>query len=474
MEYELVMGLETHIELNTQTKIFCRCPVRFGQPPNTDCCPVCIGMPGTLPVLNREAVHFAALAGLALHCEVHLKSQMSRKHYFYPDLAKAYQITQQQVPICGPGWLELSNGKVIRIQRIHMEEDAGKLIHNGSDVLVDYNRAGVPLIEIVTHPDFRSAREAADYLEQLQGIMRYLGISDGKMQEGSLRCDVNISVRPKGQRTLGERTEIKNMNSLSYLVKAVEYEFRRQAELLERGEEVCRETRRYDQKTGTTQLMRKKEAETDYLYFEEPDIPPVVLSPQELEAWNRELPELPMQKRKRYQQEGLSLQEASALVKYPKIAAYFEEACRWVQKPSLAAKWMLTHLFASFQTEGEKEAGAFPLSPRQFGEFLQGIEAGSIRRNYAKEVLAHLIATGDPLEQSLAKIQKEDMGEKELETLCQTCLQLYPEAAADYLRGKKQAIKALLGAAMKLSKGRANPQQAQQMLEKLIHQKEKA
>ncbi len=245
MEYELMMGLETHVELNTRTKIFCGCPVRFGQPPNTDCCPVCIGMPGTLPVLNREVVHFGVLAGLALHCAINLESRMSRKHYFYPDLAKAYQITQQQIPLCEQGWLELPNGKTIRIERIHIEEDAGKLIHNGEDVQVDYNRGGVPLIEIVTYPDFRSAKEAADYLEQLQEIMRYLGISDGKMQEGSMRCDVNISVRPKGQGQMGERTEIKNMNSISYLIKAVEYEFQRQVELLERGGRISRETRRY-------------------------------------------------------------------------------------------------------------------------------------------------------------------------------------------------------------------------------------
>ena len=471
MEYELMMGLETHVELNTRTKIFCGCPVRFGQPPNTDCCPVCIGMPGTLPVLNREVVHFGVLAGLALHCAINLESRMSRKHYFYPDLAKAYQITQQQIPLCEQGCLELPTGKTIRIERIHIEEDAGKLIHNGEDVQVDYNRGGVPLIEIVTYPDFRSAKEAADYLEQLQEIMRYLGISDGKMQEGSMRCDVNISVRPKGQGQMGERTEIKNMNSISYLIKAVEYEFQRQVELLERGGRISRETRRYDQKTGTTQLMRKKEDQTDYLYFEEPDIPPVVLSAQEVEEWGRELPELPMQKRKRYQEQGLSPQETAALVKYPKVAAYFEESCEWVQKPALAAKWMLTHLFSVLSTEGQKEEGQFPLPSSRFGEFLQGIETGTVRRNYAKEVLSHMISSGDSLKESLKKIQKEEMTERELEALCRDCLESHPEAVSDYLRGKTQAVKALIGTVMKASKGRANPQKTQILLQKLMLEK---
>lgn len=412
MEYELMMGLETHVELNTRTKIFCGCPVRFGQPPNTDCCPVCIGMPGTLPVLNREVVHFGVLAGLALHCAINLESRMSRKHYFYPDLAKAYQITQQQIPLCEQGWLE-----------------------------------------------------------QLQEIMRYLGISDGKMQEGSMRCDVNISVRPKGQGQMGERTEIKNMNSISYLIKAVEYEFQRQVELLERGGRISRETRRYDQKTGTTQLMRKKEDQTDYLYFEEPDIPPVVLSAQEVEEWGRELPELPMQKRKRYQEQGLSPQETAALVKYPKVAAYFEESCEWVQKPALAAKWMLTHLFSVLSTEGQKEEGQFPLPSSRFGEFLQGIETGTVRRNYAKEVLSHMISSGDSLKESLKKIQKEEMTERELEALCRDCLESHPEAVSDYLRGKTQAVKALIGTVMKASKGRANPQKTQILLQKLMLEK---
>lgn len=473
MEYELMMGLETHVELNTRTKIFCGCPVRFGQPPNTDCCPVCIGMPGTLPALNREAVHFAVLAGLALHCKINLESRMSRKHYFYPDLAKAYQITQQQIPLCGQGWLELTNGKIIRIERIHIEEDAGKLIHNGEDILVDYNRGGVPLIEIVTYPDFRSEKEAADYLEQLQQIMRYLGISDGKMQEGSMRCDVNISVRPKGRKTLGERTEIKNMNSISYLAKAVEYEFWRQVDLLERGGRITRETRRYDQKTGTTQLMRRKEAQTDYLYFEEPDIPPVVLSAQEVEKWEGRLPELPAQKRKRYQEKGLSSQEAAALVKYPRVASYFEETCRWVRASALAAKWILTHLFSEMPTESRKERGQFPLPSDRFGEFLRGIEDGTVRRNCAKEVLSHIISTGDSLQKSLEKIQKEEMGETELKELCESCLQSHPEAVADYLGGKMRAVKALMGAVMRASEGRADPRQTQKLLETLIEEKTK-
>lgn len=469
MEYELIVGLETHVELCTRTKVFCGCPVRFGQPPNTDCCPVCTGMPGTLPVLNREAVRFAVMAGLALGCRINEVSRMSRKHYFYPDLAKAYQITQQEIPLCGSGELILSGGKRIGIQRIHIEEDAGKLIHKDSEILVDYNRGGVPLIEIVTEPDFRSAAQAAEFLERLQEIMRYLGVSDGKMQEGSMRCDVNISVRPLGQTVLGVRTEIKNMNSISYLMKAVEYEYRRQVAELENGREIVRETRRYDERMGVTLPMRRKEGESDYLYFEEPDIPPVRVTPEEIARWRNELPELPEQKRERYRgQWGLSAQDAASLVKYPAVAAYFEEACRCVAQPATAAKWMLSQVFASFPDEASKEACTPRISAREFGKFVSASEQGTLSRPLAKEVLADMLDSGKSLDQALGGKQTGMLEAAALRRLCIQAMEQQPAAVEDYHKGKKQAEKALLGMVMKAAKGRAEPLLARTILEELL------
>lgn len=464
MEYELVLGLETHVELSTRTKIFCGCPVRFGREPNSDCCPVCIGMPGTLPVLNREVVHYAALAGMALQCKINPVSRMSRKHYFYPDLAKAYQITQHEVPLCEHGQLTLSDGRTIHIQRIHIEEDAGKLIHNDSEILVDYNRGGVPLIEIVTSPDFRTARQAAEYLEELQAIMRYLGISDCKMQEGSLRVDVNVSVRPKGQEALGVRTEIKNMNSMTYLIRAVEYECRRQIEILESGGKIHRETRRYDQRTGETLPMRQKEAENDYRYFEEPDIPPVVISEQEIAAWRQELPELPAQKRRRYQTDwGLSEQDACSLTKYPAVADFFEKTCQVARQPGRVAKWILSQVFASLPNEEAKQKFELMLTPQEFGSFLLVEEQGELSHAMAKEALSDLLC-GKSLKQALLGRRGSAIEEEELEILCQKAIRQNPTAVEDYQRGKNQAAKALLGAVMKASGGRADPKDAQRRI----------
>ena len=274
MKYELVAGLETHVELSTKTKIFCGCTTAFGGKPNTHCCPICIGLPGTLPKLNRQVVNYAVLAGLATHCDIAPIARMDRKNYVYPDLAKAYQISQFDKPLCEHGWVELDNGKKIRLTRIHIEEDAGKLVHERGDTYVDYNRAGVPLIEIVTEPDFRSIDEVREYVEKLQILMKYIGVSDAKMQEGSLRCDVNISVRPAGSDALGTRTEIKNMNSFTYIARAMEYEMARQIDLLESGEPVVQETLRYNVDTGETESMRGKEDAQDYRYFRELLLPP--------------------------------------------------------------------------------------------------------------------------------------------------------------------------------------------------------
>ena len=300
MEFELVCGLETHIELSTRTKVFCGCSTAFGGAPNTHCCPVCLGLPGSLPKLNRQAVEYTVLAGLALGCSISPVSHMDRKNYCYPDLPKAYQISQYDVPLCHDGQVVLSNGRVIRIERIHLEEDAGKLVHEKGRTLVDYNRCGVPLIEIVTKPDFRSIEEAREYLERIQLTMRYLGISDCKMQEGSLRSDVNVSLRPKGSEELGTRTEIKNMNSFTFMERAIQYEVQRQTAVLEAGQKVQQETLRYLPEENRTEPMRSKEDAKDYRFFPEPDLCAVTVSPEEAERLRDSLPELPQEKENRY------------------------------------------------------------------------------------------------------------------------------------------------------------------------------
>ena len=296
VNYELVAGFETHIELSTKTKIFCSCTTEFGGEPNSHCCPVCIGLPGTLPKLNREVVNFAIKAGLATHGEIAEISKMDRKNYCYPDLAKAYQISQLYAPLTIGGYIELSSGKKIRLNHIHIEEDAGKLIHQNGDSYVDYNRGGVPLIEIVSEPDIRSIDEAREYVEKLQQLMRYIGISDCRMQEGSMRCDVKISVRPVGQEEFGTRAEIKNMNSINNICKAMEYEFNRQVNLIESGGKVVQETLRYDAEKNTTSSMRSKEDAHDYRYFRDPDLVTICVTKEEVEAIRATLPELPSDK----------------------------------------------------------------------------------------------------------------------------------------------------------------------------------
>ena len=290
MQYEMVIGLETHVELSTKTKIFCGCTTAFGGEQNTHCCPVCVGLPGSLPKLNRAVVEYAVKAGLATNCQIATVSKMDRKNYVYPDLAKAYQISQFDYPLCLNGHITLSDGHTIRLNRIHIEEDAGKLVHEGGEIFVDYNRGGVPLIEIVTEPDFRSPEQVREYLEQLRLTMKYLDVSDCKMQEGSMRCDVNISIRPKGSDTYGTRTEIKNVNSLAFIVKAIQAEFERQVYAVENGEEIVQETLRYNEADNSTESMRGKEDSNDYRYFRDPDLPIVTVSQEEIDRLRDSLP----------------------------------------------------------------------------------------------------------------------------------------------------------------------------------------
>ena len=346
-DYEMVAGLETHVELKTATKIFCGCSTAFGAEPNTQCCPVCTGMPGSLPVLNRQVVHYAIKAGLAVNCRIASYSKEDRKNYFYPDLPKAYQISQYDLPLCENGYLDIETGegrKRIGITRIHIEEDAGKLIHQeGKGTLIDYNRCGVPLIEIVSEPDFRSVEEIKAYLRKLRATILYTGVSDCKMNEGSLRVDVNLSVRKKGEETLGTRTEMKNLNSFQFIAKAVEYEFRRQVEALEAGEEIIQETRRFDQASGKTFSMRRKEDANDYRYFPDPDLPPIEVSPDLLRELQAQIPVLPDQRKKEYVKRfGLTDYAAEQITLSREAADYFEQAARRTRYPKLAANLVLS------------------------------------------------------------------------------------------------------------------------------------
>lgn len=462
MEYELMIGLETHVELSTKTKIFCGCPIGFGGEPNTRCCPVCTGQPGTLPRLNRAVVEYAIKAGLALHCNIGECSQMARKNYVYPDLPKSYQISQYDLPLCYDGFMTLSDGSTIRINRIHIEEDAGKLIHREDGIFIDYNRAGVPLIEIVTEPDFRSAEQVREYLEQLRVLMKYLGVSDCKMQEGSLRCDVNVSVRPKGSRELGTRTEIKNVNSLSFIVKAIDLESKRQISLLEQGETIVQQTMRYNQEQHLVEPMRSKEDSDDYRYFPEPDIPQIVVSQQQIDSIRDTLPELPQEKREGYcTQWGLSKQESEQLTREPKISEYFEEMVEKTGEPKLCANVMLTHLFRYLNDEGE-----FPVPSAEISTVVTLIAKGSVSNQFLKQIVDTMAEEKKPF-YALFDLSQFTVDDAETENAVKLVLDQNEKAVADFKQGKEKAMGALIGQVMRLTKGKADAK----TVEKMIRQK---
>lgn len=469
MKYELVAGLETHIELSTNTKIFCGCTTEFGGEPNTHCCPVCIGLPGTLPKLNQQVVRYAILAGLATHCEIAPVSKMDRKNYVYPDLAKAYQISQFDKPLCQNGYIMLDSGKKIRITRIHIEEDAGKLVHQRGDSYVDYNRAGVPLIEVVTEPDIRSPEEAKEYVEKLQLIMRYIDVSDVKMQEGSLRCDVNVSVRPMGSDKLGTRAEVKNMNSFTFMTRAMQYEFDRQVDLLESGEQVVQETRSYDDASGTTSSMRSKEDAQDYRYFRDPDLVTILTDPAEVEELHASLPELPEAKLTRYtDQFGIAPAEAASLVKYRRIAEFFDEAVQEVQNPKTVANLMLGQVFRRMPTEVEKEACTVQITAPQLRELAQMLDSGKLRMNLAKTVLEQMLDSGKPAGAFISEQDLAGMDDSQLTELCKQVVDENPAAVADYRAGKEKAVKSLVGGVMRKSAGKADAVRAEQLLLELL------
>lgn len=454
-QYETVIGLETHIELKTETKAFCSCAVEFGAEPNTHCCPVCTGMPGALPVLNAKAVEFAVKAGLLLHCRVSLRSKLDRKNYYYPDLPKAYQISQYDQPICTGGWLEIPSGggtKRIRIERLHLEEDAGKLIHGEGGTLLDCNRCGVPLIEIVTMPDFRSAEEVTAYLQLLRERIRFAGLSDCRMNEGSLRCDVNLSIRPLGSHALGERAELKNLNSFQFAAKAIAYEERRQAAVLDAGGALFPETRGFDEGTGETFPMRRKESQSDYRFFPEPDLPPIVLTQEQVARWASELPELPDVLRERWRASyGVNRETAEALTVTRAAAEAFGRAAALTRFPKLLA----TLLAADPARLAE---GEIPVSAEHLAALSDLLGEKTIGSGTAKELLALLWKEDQDPREAVGRLGLGKITDRAvLEPLTREILADSPRAAADYRAGKKAALQSLLGQAMRRTQGRADP-----------------
>lgn len=469
MKYEMVAGFETHVELATNTKIFCGCTTQFGGEPNTHCCPVCIGLPGTLPKLNRQVVNYAVMAGLATNCEIAETAKMDRKNYCYPDLPKAYQISQFDMPLCKNGYIELSNGRIIRLERIHIEEDAGKLIHRHGDTLVDYNRGGVPLIEIVSKPDIRTVEEAKEYVEKLQLIMRYIGVSDCKMQEGSMRCDVNISVRPVGSEKLGTRTEIKNMNSIAFIAKAMEYEFERQVDLIESGGEVVQETLRYDDVTNTTSSMRGKEDANDYRYFRDPDLVTINVPRETVEKIKESLPELPDQKKARYIEElGLSETDAQLLTKYRRIAEYYEKAIDGTKNPKTAANFIIGQIFRRVENESAKDEFNVNVSADALNELIKMLDDGKIKMNLAKSTLDKMLDTGKRATELISESDMGGLDDAALLSLCEQAVAANENAVNDYKNGKEKAIKALVGFVMKNSRGKADAAVAEEKIKELI------
>jgi aspartyl-tRNA(Asn)/glutamyl-tRNA(Gln) amidotransferase subunit B len=468
VKYEMVIGLETHVELSTKTKIFCGCTTQFGGEPNTHCCPICTGMPGTLPVLNKQAVRYAARAGAALHCNVQTRSIMARKHYVYPDLPKAYQVSQFDLPLCLGGYVDLSNGRRINLTRIHIEEDAGKLVHTRQGEMIDYNRGGVPLIEIVSEPDLRTTDEVLEYMEHLQTTLRSIGVSDCRMQEGSMRCDVNLSLRLPGATEFGIRSETKNLNSFTSIAAAIEYEYARQAEILGAGGVVEQETRGFSAETGETSSLRSKENSDDYRYFPEPDIIAVLLSEEEITAIREALPELPAAKLRRYVDElGLTPADAKLLTKYRAVSEYFESAQAGLS-PKTAANFIITTMFAEITTEAEREHWNPSVSAQNLNELLGLSESGKINRATLKRVYAQMTQEQKPASAFITEEDTKSFGDGELAEICRRAVEENAKSVADYKSGKEKALKAIVGFVMRETKGRADAIKAEQEILRII------
>jgi aspartyl-tRNA(Asn)/glutamyl-tRNA(Gln) amidotransferase subunit B len=474
MEFEPVMGLEIHAQLLTDTKIFCACPAKFGGAPNTHTCPVCLGMPGVLPVLNKKVVEYMVRMALATNCRINNECSFARKNYFYPDLPKGYQISQYAAPPAEHGWVEVEvNGekKRIGITRIHMEEDAGKLMHDERNPvsMVDLNRTGVPLIEIVSEPDIRSAEEAAAYLRRLHETLVYLEICDGNMEEGSFRCDANVSLRPRGQEAFGTRTELKNMNSFRNVQRAIEYEIKRQQYILESGGEIVQETRLWDDTAGVTQSMRGKEEAHDYRYFPDPDLVPIVIDEEWVDEIRENLPELPLAKRERFINDyGLSAYDAGVLTSSRALADYYEEVVFRSGQPKIAANWVMGDVLR-FLNEDKRDIRDCPLSPASLAGMIRLIQEGTISGKMAKEVVEEMYKTGktpDEIvkDQGLVQITDEFALTKTIAEIIEQNL----EQLADYRAGKEKLFGFFVGQAMKATQGKANPKIINDLLKKML------
>ena len=468
-DYEVVIGLEVHAELSTKTKIFCSCPTAFGAAPNTHTCPICMAMPGTLPVLNEKVVEYAVKSGLATNCEISRNSKNDRKNYFYPDLPKAYQISQFDKPLCEHGYVEIDTKegkKKIRITRIHIEEDAGKLNHDefGGGSLVDLNRAGVPLIETVSEPDIRSAEEAESYLRKLKSIFEYIEVSDCKMQEGSLRADVNVSVKKKTDTKLGTRTEMKNMNSFRSIVRAIEYEVDRQIDILEDGGTITQETLRWDDVSGKTFPMRDKEDAQDYRYFPDPDLVAIKLSEEYIQNIKDNLPELPESRKQRYLEEyNLSEKDAKLLTSSKYLSDLFEGAVKVCNNPKAVNNWIISDI-SRILNETETEPISIPFDSNQLGKLVILIDKGTISSSIGKKVLVELFENPRDPEDIIKEkgwIQISDEGA--IKEVVMKILEANPQSIADYKAGKDKALGFLVGQAMKETKGKANPQMLNKM-----------
>ena len=474
-EYEVIIGLEVHAELSTNTKIYCNCSTSFGADPNTHCCPICTGMPGTLPVLNEKVVEYAVKAGLATNCEISRFSKQDRKNYFYPDLPKAFQTSQYDLPLCLGGHIDINvngNKKSIGITRIHIEEDAGKLIHDAytGDTLVDMNRCAVPLIEIVSEPDIRSADEAIAYMQTLKSILEYLEVCDCKMQEGSLRCDVNLSVRPVGQKEFGTRTETKNLNSFKAIHNSIEFEIQRQIEVLENGGTIYQETRRFDDAKGIGYAMRSKEDAQDYRYFPEPDLAPIILSDEYINDIKDSLPEMPHIKKERYIKEfNLPEYDADILTSSKKTADFFEKANDICNNPKAVSNWIMGD-FARMLNEKEIEIDESKVTEENLASLISLIDKGTISSKIAKQVFEDMFETGEHAKDIVEKkglVQMSDEGA--IRELVQKVVDNNPQSVADYKAGKDRAIGFMVGQIMKETKGKANPQIVNKILLEIIN-----
>lgn len=474
-DYEVIIGLEVHAELSTKSKIYCSCTTEFGADPNTHCCPICIGMPGTLPVLNKKVVEYAVKMGLATNCEIARFSKQDRKNYFYPDTPKAYQTSQFDLPLCEHGYIEFNvnnNMKRVGITRIHIEEDAGKLIHDAytGDTLIDMNRCSVPLIEIVSEPDIRNADEAVAYMQTLKAILEYLEICDCKMQEGSLRCDVNLSVRPVGQKEFGTRTETKNLNSFKSIHRCIEFETKRQIEELENGGTIYQETRRFDDAKGIGYAMRKKENAHDYRYFPEPDLAPIIISEEYITNIQNELPEMPNVKKQRYiTSYQLSDYDAEQLTNSKAVSKYFESAVSSYNNPKIIANWIMGDFFKMLN-EHEIEIDECKIKAQDLASLVSLIDKGTISSAIAKKVFIEMFETGETPQVIVEKnglVQITD--ESAIKEIVENIVANNEQSVIDYKAGKDRALGFLVGQIMKETKGKASPKIVNELLLEILN-----